>query len=603
MTSTLKPAGTPAARVFGEAQLRTDGDLLLVAFAPDGSLWSLEASGLLRHWTKTGHPLETHALSDLETEWAFSKDTRVIASGSKEVSLWDTSSGQVLTAVRQDSWVTALALNSDSAFLATGHDDGSIRYWDFASRAAVQILRHHKMPISSLAFHDDGTMLAAASEDRTITLWNVENGTLLGTLTGHTDRISALAWHPTRHILVSAGWDTTARVWDARSGEPLILLNNHAAQVTALAVSPDGKWLATADSGRLIHMWDFAASALVRELAGPTIEVRSLAFAADSATLAAAGDRVIHLWNAATGQPLAGSEQRSKVKPTVAVSRDGVHVASNSSGLACKIWNVATRQLEHSLADAGQIHQVAFSPVDSLAAAACGTHIRIWDSANGLWQRDLDGPDEPIANIAFSPDGTTLAGSGYTSNAVWLWSVKTGDPLLIIPDPLDGCAPMSLAFHPQGNVLAVAGVDWLATGGSTGAVSLWNLRERAEVNSLFDGSTCVAFHPQGNRLASATVDHSIALYDAASLDMNAELIGHDDAVNCLTYSPDGHLLASGSDDKTVRLWNEDGVEIAVFEVESKVTSLAFAPDGLSLFAAHANTTCSQYSLAHVRRSV
>src|SRR5882724_9771432 len=89
MTSILMPAGTPTARVFGESHLRTDGDLLLVAFALDGSLWSLEGSGHLRHWSKSGEPLAAVELSDLETEWAFSKDMRVVASGSKELSLWD----------------------------------------------------------------------------------------------------------------------------------------------------------------------------------------------------------------------------------------------------------------------------------------------------------------------------------------------------------------------------------------------------------------------------------------------------------------------------------------------------------------------------------
>src|SRR5262245_7193691 len=109
MTSSLMPAGTPAARVFGESHLRTDGDLLLIAFVSDGSLWSLESTGQLRHWNKTGQALAAVELSDLETDWAFSQDMRVVASGSKELSLWDASSGQVLTSIRQDSWITALA--------------------------------------------------------------------------------------------------------------------------------------------------------------------------------------------------------------------------------------------------------------------------------------------------------------------------------------------------------------------------------------------------------------------------------------------------------------------------------------------------------------
>lgn len=596
MTSTLTPAGS-SARIFGEAQLRTDGDLLLVAFGPDGSLWSLEATGLIRHWSKSGEPIDSRAVSDLETEWAFSKDARYAVSGSKELSVWDVFSGRSLSTISQDSWITAVAANVDPTFAASGHDDGGVSYWNVKSRSAVHRFAKHTMPISALAFHSNGKFLAAASEDRTISLYDVSTGAHLGTLKGHTDRIPALAWHPTEAILVSAGWDRTARVWDALTGTPLILLNAHATQVTSLAFSLDGKWLASADSGHKVHVWDFASKKVSRVLEGPSTEVRSLAFAPDHATLAATGDRVIHLWNVVTGQSIGGADHRSKVRSTASLSADGQWLASNGDGNACKIWNVATRELKQTLTDTTQIHQVAFSPTSSLVAAACGTHVRIWDANTGKVHLDLDGPEEPLAIVAFSPDGTTLAAGGYTSAAVWFWSVKTGDPLLIIPDPLDGCAPQALAIHPQGKLLAAVGVDWLATGGSTGAVSLWDLKGRSEIGTLPDGSTCVAFHPDGQRLAASTLDRSIGVYDVATLELQNELIGHDAAVNCVAYSPDGKTLASGSDDQTIRLWNDAGDEIGLIEVDSKVTSLTFSPDGKSIFASHANTTCAQYPVS------
>src|SRR6059036_2572858 len=106
MTSSLfPPHALPLPQVFGDPHLHSDGDLLALTFAPDGTLWSVEEPGVLRHWNAaTGQQLAWYSLSDLETVWAFSPDTRVLASASNDLTFWDTSSGQVLTAVPQPSW-------------------------------------------------------------------------------------------------------------------------------------------------------------------------------------------------------------------------------------------------------------------------------------------------------------------------------------------------------------------------------------------------------------------------------------------------------------------------------------------------------------------
>ena len=110
MTSTIAaPHAVPDALVFGDPQLHTDGDLLALAFAPDGTLWSIEEPGVVRHWNRSGQELSWHLPSDLEDLWCISNDARVLASASNDLSVWDASSGNLLTALPQAVWVSALA--------------------------------------------------------------------------------------------------------------------------------------------------------------------------------------------------------------------------------------------------------------------------------------------------------------------------------------------------------------------------------------------------------------------------------------------------------------------------------------------------------------
>jgi WD40 repeat protein len=601
MPSATLPSGSlTRLATFGEPQLHVDGDLLTLAFAPDGTLWSVEEPGIVRHWKiEAGQQLEWNRLSDLETLWTFSRDTRVLASGSDDLTLWDTSSGHILTALGQDSWVSALAFHPDPAFVATGHDDGSVRYLDFAGHLVVHKLEHHKKPISALAFSGDGKILAAASEDKLISLWDVAKGTLIGLLKGHTDRIPALAWHPKKPILVSVGWDTTARVWDAATQQPLILLNNHSAQVTAATFSNDGSFLATADSSNKVRVWDFEQKREAHVLTGPELEVRSLAFSPDGSVLAATGDRLIHVWNTKTGESIGGAGTRATTATSIAAA-NGL-VASNSGGLVTRIWNAAGKANPIAIPERAPVHMIAFSPDGKLLATATEKTLGLWNTNDGSLKATLDGPEEPITLVTFSPDGATLASASTTGVGVWIWRTSDGEPILLIPDALEGAAVQAIAFHPQGKVLAVGGIDWLATGGSNGAISLWNLEERAEIATIAEGATAVAFHPDGKRLASATLDSAVCLWDADNGALLDELDGHEGTIRALAYSPDGSLLASGSEDMTLRIWSARGEELAEIEVDSQVTSLAFSADGQHLFAGHANTTCSQYSLNDLRK--
>jgi WD40 repeat protein len=613
MTTTTVPT-LPDAQVFGEPRLHTDGDLLALAFAPDGTLWSVEEPGVVRQWEPaSGRLLHWHALSDLETLWCFSPDVRSLASASDDVSVWETVRGRLKAALPQTSWVSALSFHPSKNLLAVGDDEGGVGLWTltnpkrlrtFVSEPAANgspaspSARH---AVSALAFTADGIRLAVAGEDKVIHLWNANSGKSLGTLRGHTDRIPSLAWHPDGRFLVSVGWDRTARVWDTTTLEPVILLNSHGPQVTALAFSADGRLLATGDSDNAVHVWDFAAKKTLHVLKGAQRDIRYLTFSPDGSRLAfGGGDRCIHLWEPRQGKRLSTGEASDTAHFALALSPDGRYLAA-SGGATVQVWTTDPAQPAFRLTESESVRSLAYSP-DNRWIAGGGSEgtVRLWNAQTGDRHALWHGPDEPITTLAFTADGKTLATAGSSGIAVWLWNVADGEPILLIPDALDGCTIESAAFHPGGRLLALGGIDWLATGGTTGAVSLWDIVDRCEVATFFGGSSCVAFDSTGDRLASATLEETVCVWDVPNQRLIAELPRQDGNLTCVAFSPDGRWLASGSEDRTLRLWDETLREPRVVrELDTQVKALRFSPDGRWLYTGNGNTTCYRFEVARL----
>jgi WD40 repeat protein len=426
------------------------------------------------------------------------------------------------------------------------------------------------------------------------------------------------------------------RVWDTTSGEAVILLNTHATQVTALTVNRAGSLLASADSAHALHLWAIPANRELDVCQAHTAEVRTLAFSPNGQTLASGGaDRVVRVLSgqptgdrsgegpgATPGLTAAGASETepAESRGSLATSPDGKRLLCTARGTGLRAWDTASSQPLVQLEDAGVLEAVAYSPDGRWIAGStrqpaagqptgdgsCGS-LRLWDAGTGRLRRTLVGQRPPITALAFSRDAVLLASASCRGTDVWLWNVDRGEPALLIPDAIDGCSVEAVAFHPQCRWLAAGGVDWLATGGSDGAVVVWDVAGRREVVTLNGAATALAFDPAGRRLAAAALDRCIGLWDVEEWEGGgvrrgaaAELHGHEEAVTGLAFSPDGRLLGSGSTDHTVCLWDAAaGTLLTTVRLDTQVKALCFAPDGRTLFTSNGNTSCYQLEVRHM----
>jgi WD40 repeat protein len=587
-------------KVFGEPRFHTDGDIAAIAFAADGTLWSIDEAGLLRHWSPDGRLLARHFLSDLETLWCFSPRAELLASGNDDLILWDVATAQLVNRIAQPSWVTAVAFDATGKTLASGHDDGTVRFWDAATQKFLgQVTACTRpLPVSAVAFSPRGDFVATAGEDRVVRVWDATTHKLTAELVSHTDRIPGLAWSPDGGLLISAGWDTSARVWRPPQAEPVILLNSHADQVHALAYSPDGKYLACADSDYDIYLWTSAEKATRGPvLRGHNDEIRCLAFSPDGSKLASAGlDRVIHVWDVRDGKLLAGPNLKGR--HAVAVIPGSPPRLASSGGPTVRVWDTESGE---------EVAPTGLCPAYSVAASRDGRWLavggtdyftQLWDAAEGRLAASLEATKPPIGFLTFSADSKFVSHTSPADGLVWIWNCASATPELILIEAADGCTLESVAFHPNGRWIAAGGIDYLSTGDRDGAVCLWDLGTKKQVFDAIDvGVYAVAFDPQGKYLAGAGLDEAVYVWDVETQETVFALGGHQDKINAVAFSPDGSYLVSGSDDATIRVWDVlSGRPVVAREFDSPVQSVAFSPDGKFLFCGNGNTTCYQIEL-------
>ena len=195
----------------------------------------------------------------------------------------------------------------------------------------------------------------------------------------------------------------------------------------------------------------------------------------------------------------------------------------------------------------------------------------------------VPGPFWAVSSASYYPDGTELAlGSGDGLVTIWSSYSRRLRAILSHPDRV-----LSLAYSPDGRILAAAGGDW-ERGTRKGFVRLWDVASGRELATLALGCDiefAVAFSPDGKTLAWSGRDRIITLWDVDESLRRAICVGHEGTVRALAFHPSGERMVSAGFDGTLRFWNtatglEDGKPIRLSGSSSNC--VAVSPDGTAL---------------------
>jgi WD40 repeat protein len=568
------------------ATLKTRSDLVgRVIFSSDGTLLAVSTMDRVVVWDVDRR---TPVKSINGYIHDFSPDGRTLgvisdAGESVKITTWDVSTWRRTYTMEQkfEDVVYAVAFSRDGKLLAFAGANSKLVVWDVRRRARQSLLKSTVGTVKSISFSPDGRLLAFGGEDASIVLWSVAQEKVVRTLTAHSDVVQALAFNTTGTILASASSDKTIKLWDAKRWSEIATLKAHSNPVTSVAFAKDGQLLASGSEDATAALWN--VSPLKTNL-DPGLDVayhpggRQLTTVSAIPSGPAEGRQDLTFWNAVDGRREASFPQSENSLPVhgVSYSPDG-RLLAESTARSIDLWDSRRHHLVGTLHDPkqglGRIvfgydgSRAAFSPDGRRLAAIYrdrwqeqggkiehdnGSIIVIWDLARRTVVMRLRNPDEVLSEMAFSPDGKTLAAAeaehqdgssvGSPTLGIVLWDVQRGVRLSRLEGHRDPVK--AVAFSPDGR--------WLASAGSDNAVILWDAINTKQISKL-DGHTNeirdLSFSPDSRFLASGSNDGSVIFWDINQGTRVATLVGSGKPINSIAYSPDGRLLAVAADDR------------------------------------------------------
>ncbi|MEM7077163.1 MAG: caspase family protein [Pseudomonadota bacterium] len=492
--------------------------------------------------------------------------------------------------------IRALAYSPDGCYIASAGDDHRLKIWDERSGKEYRSVTVGAAPHVAATFSADSASLTGAAQGIGYRTWRLANGAatelvVVDDLQAFAQR-GALTASVDREQVVLRRGQGRERVlrWNVNSAIPGELSAHNTQkkkhQPIGVALDPRGEIVAsTGAEGRTV-LWQVDSGVAIRSL-GVTEELGEQAgfiqglsqkshlrpaFSADGRYLATAQGGVVSVWRVATGaRHLRLTGHRGAVQ-TLAFSNDRRLLASGDGGGHVIIWSVRDgKKLAEHGAHNGGVTALQFKPRGDVACGVKTTasdhplagrvlvsggedhQIKIWSLEARRLLRALKPKVQPLNDIAFSPDGRSLAiaSSALPNGSTKIWRLDTGYEITGIPFPTN-----ALDFNPVNGELALAGVDR--------QVKLLSADLRAQrVAFAMQGRGLLRYVLQSLFVVAAARDQqTLKFLGAIAANSALDAQSHDrlTGVRDLRFSPSGDMLVVAGQSKTA-VWREGREEL------------------------------------------
>lgn len=470
-------------------------------------------------------------------------------------------------------YAVRMAWSPDGNRIAIATTGAAVVVWH-AQRDEVELLGHTG-PFHGVAWSPDGGHLATASRDRTVGIWKADRPgphtkfELYGRLVLDESVPFSVDWSPDARLVATGDDRGTIDVFDLEEQAVLRSFDGRGGGIRSLAFSPDGSAIAAAGADGGVSVWSLEDSGRV-SLAGHAERATAVSWHPAGKLLASGGwDRRILVSDNDTAEPVAEFEGHDNWVLDLAWSPDGTRLLSGGAD-GTRLWDASRARRDIPPHSFGDVAAGAWSPNRAILASAGGPDDRgehsvgLWDGASGRAIGYLDGHEDLVTQLAFSPDGEAIASSSRDMT-VRVWSVAAEPPAEIQMIR----APSWRMGWIETGLLVAAEATRRSTGDQVIAIADVVAGRMLSTIDAY-GPTLLAWSADGRMLAAAD-DKDVVLFDVSG-GRRTMLGAAASPANVAAWSPDGRYLATAGGRQTMDIMRSMGSSFTVTTKAGRVLS-------------------------------